>query len=217
MDLSSVRVVIPHRGLRDGKARLAEVLTPDERVRLNGFMLDQVARAARAVVADVVLISPDATLAVRAAELGLGFRHQSGGTGMNHALEQATADAIADGIRTLVMISADLPELTAADVGALMRAAPAGAKVTVTLAPDRAGTGTNALVVRPPGAIPLRFGGRSRLAHARECARLGIAMIAVDTPALAQDIDLPADLAIWHAARTRTEQQPTQPQLETSA
>lgn len=32
MDLSGVRIVIPHRGLRDGKARLADVLAPDERV-----------------------------------------------------------------------------------------------------------------------------------------------------------------------------------------
>lgn len=216
MDLSGVRVVIPHRGLRDGKARLAEVLSPDERAQLSGFMLDKVARASRAVVPDVVLISPDATLVNRAAELGIRFCHQSGGTGMNHALEQATVDAIADGVRTLAIISADLPEITSADVKELLHVSSTGRSI-VTIAPDRAGTGTNALVLRPPDAIALRFGVESRMFHARECARRGIAITAVDRPALGQDIDLPADLAAWRALRTtRGVRQPSQRQLQTS-
>lgn len=217
MEFSGVRIVLPHRGLRDGKARLAAVLAPDERARLNGFMLDQVARAARAIVPDVVLISPDASLADRAAELGLSFRHQSGGTGMNHALEQATTDAIADGICTLAVISADLPHVTSADVEALLLVAHAGAEVSVTIAPDRTGTGTNALVVRPPGAIPFRFGVRSRSSYARECAKSGVAITSVERPALAEDIDLPADLAAWRATgAARTAQRSSQPQLQTS-
>lgn len=216
MDLSGVRIVIPHRGLRDGKARLAAVLAPDERAALNGFMLDKVARAARAAVPDVVLISPDATLAVRAAELGLSFSRQSGGTGMNHALEQATTDAIADGVRTLAVISADLALVSSTDVKALLLVAHTCGGPSVTIAPDRAGIGTNALVVQPPGAIPFRFGLGSRSSHARECANLGVGLTFVERPGLMHDVDLPSDLAAWMATGAAGRQQELgQPRIPT--
>lgn len=204
MDLSAVRIVIPHRGIHDGKARLADVLTPDNRAQLNKFMLVQVARATRAVVSDVVLISPDGSMDQTAARLGLGFSRQSGGTGMNHALEQATTDAIADGIDTLGIISADLPQITSADVKALLRAAQEGTEVSVTIASDAAERGTNALVVRPPGAIPLRFGTESRAAHADEARKRAVPIFVVHRPGLARDIDVRADFVAWargHPAR----------------
>ena len=66
---------------------------------------------------------------------------------------------------------------------------------TVVLVPDRHGTGTNALVLRPPDVIDFAFGPNSREAHRRAAAAAGAAYLEVTGP-LAIDIDTPADLVL---------------------
>ena len=65
------------------------------------------------------------------------------------------------------------------------------------MAPDRAGTGTNALALRPPDVIGFRFGAGSFAAHAAEIERAGVPAVAVNRGGLAFDLDTPADLARW--------------------
>jgi len=67
----------------------------------------------------------------------------------------------------------------------------------VAIGPDRAGTGTNALALRPPGVINFRFGTGSFAAHAAEVERAGVPCVAVNRAGLAFDLDTPEDLARW--------------------
>lgn len=200
MYFSGVRILIPHRGLRDGKRRLADVLSPDDRVALNGFMLNRVARAARAVVADVTLVSPDSSLAVIADTLGLRFIRQYGGSGMNHGLTQASADAASDGISTLAVISGDLPVIEPEDIRVLLCEAMRVPAPSVTIAPDASGSGTNALVVRPPGVIPFTFGVGSRMSHEHATTERTLPISVVSRGGLALDVDVPSDLAALQTA-----------------
>ena len=67
----------------------------------------------------------------------------------------------------------------------------------VAIAPDRAGTGTNGLALRPPDAIPMRFGVGSLAAHVAEAEAAAVPIAEVHRPGLAFDLDTPADLARW--------------------
>jgi 2-phospho-L-lactate guanylyltransferase len=192
----SLRIVVPHRGLEAAKTRLASSLSPDERIFLASQLLQRVLKVAREVTDDVVVITPSRALRESVEPSGARLVVQRG-MGLNEGLEQARFDALADDIRTLIVLHGDLPNLQAADVGILLDALPPDDSPGVAIAPDRAGTGTNALVLRPPGLIQFRFGVGSFAKHVSEVERAGVPLVAVNRAGLAFDLDTPADLARW--------------------
>jgi 2-phospho-L-lactate guanylyltransferase len=115
--------------------------------------------------------------------------------GLNAGLEQARREALADGIDTLVVLHGDLPNLATDDVAALLDAVPPRAGVAI--APDRGGSGTNGLAMRPPDAIAFRFGIGSFAAHCAEAQAADVPLFEVHRAGLAFDLDTPADLARW--------------------
>jgi len=190
----SARIIVPHRGLSAAKTRLSPVLDDGEREALARRLLEQVLRVAHEACGDVVVITPSEALAPLVTEAGARLVVQRG-LGLNAGLEQARDEAIADRIETLVVLHGDLPNLGAADVAALFSALGEGRGVAI--APDRAGSGTNGLALRPPDAIGFRFGVGSFDAHLGEAASAGVTITEVHRPGLAFDLDTPADLARW--------------------
>jgi 2-phospho-L-lactate guanylyltransferase len=64
--------------------------------------------------------------------------------------------------------------------------------------------GTNAVSMRPPGAVMTHFGeSQSAAVHAQTTAAAGLAARIVDIPGLAFDVDTPADLAELREAARR--------------
>jgi 2-phospho-L-lactate/phosphoenolpyruvate guanylyltransferase len=190
----TTRVIVPHRGLDASKSRLSPVLSPDERGDLAAHLLRRVLRIARRAVPDVVVISPSADLGELVEADGARLLVQRG-MGLNAGLDQAREAAVAEGVETLVVLHGDLPELDVPDVQALIGAVPPEGGVAI--APDRGGSGTNGLALRPPGVIPFRFGVGSLAAH-REAARTaGASIVIVERPGLAFDLDTPDDLSEW--------------------
>lgn len=190
------RIIVPHRGLEAAKTRLAPSLDPEERVMLASQLLQRVLRVAGEICGDVVVISPSRPLAEIVEASGARLAVQRG-MGLNEGLDQARSDAVLDGIETLVVLHGDLPNLRADDITTLIDALPPDGGPGVAIAPDRAGTGTNALALRPPGVIGFRFGAGSFAAHAAEIERAGVPAVAVDRSGLAFDLDTPEDLARW--------------------
>jgi 2-phospho-L-lactate guanylyltransferase len=191
----STRIIVPHRGLAAAKTRLAPSLTPDERIALAGQLLRRVLEVARQVGDDVVVISPSRELAELVEPIGARLVVQRG-MGLNEGLEQARFDAMVEDVGTLVILHGDLPNLQASDVSALIDSLPASGP-GVAIAPDRGGTGTNGLVLRPPGVIGFRFGTGSFAAHLAEVERARVPLVAVSRAGLAFDLDTPEDLARW--------------------
>jgi 2-phospho-L-lactate guanylyltransferase len=114
------------------------------------------------------------------------------GAGLNVELERVRAglDMCGDmGARAgpLLIIHADLPLLTTDDLDALLTAAQDG----LAIAPDREGTGTNALAFASPRPLKLCFGPDS---FARHHAQVPDAAIITGRPGLALDIDTRDDL-----------------------
>ena len=190
----TVRIIVPHRGLAAAKTRLAPVLDDDEREALAKRLLDRVLKVAHEACGDVVVISPSAALGPLVAAAGARLVVQRG-MGLNDGLQQARREAIADGVATLLILHGDLPNLGTDDVAALLDALPEQGGVAI--APDRAGSGTNGLALRPPDAIGFRFGTGSFDAHRAEAEAAGVPLVEVDRPGLAFDLDTPADLARW--------------------
>lgn len=185
---------MPHRGLEAAKTRLAPILDPAEREALARTLLARVLGVVRQACGDVVVITPSEALLPVVEESGARLAVQRG-MGLNDGLQQARAEAVADGVELLGVLHGDLPNLSPDDVRALLDAVPAGGGVA--LAPDRAGTGTNALAQSPADAIAFRFGTDSLARHREAAAEAGLPLAVVERPGLAFDLDTPADLARW--------------------
>lgn len=190
----TTRLIVPHRGLEAAKTRLAPVLTPEERGELAAHLLRRVLRVARQAIADVVVISPSEALRDLVEEAGARLLHQRG-MGLNEGLDQARAAAVADGVETLLVLHGDLPDLEPEDVAALAASVPD--RPGVAIAPDKTGSGTNGLALRPPEVIGFHFGTGSRREHEAAARAAGVAAVIVDRPGLALDLDTPEDLRGW--------------------
>jgi 2-phospho-L-lactate guanylyltransferase len=190
------RIIVPHRGLEQAKTRLATSLSPEERIFLASQLLQRVLKVACEVTDDVVVISPSRALREIVEPSGARLAVQRG-MGLNEGLEQARFDALADAVETMVILHGDLPNLQATDVETLIGSLGSDGAPGVAIAPDRAGTGTNGLVLRPPGVIGFRFGPGSFARHVAEVERAGVPLVAVNTTGLAFDLDTPEDLARW--------------------
>lgn len=184
--------IVPMKPLAHAKARLSEVLSPEERRALSLAMLADVVRAARALDAVWVLNSDDDAAEVATRAGGESRPDPTPSEGLNASLTHATADAVAAGARGVLVLSADCPAATGEDVRAM--AIGAG----VTLAPNREASGTNALWRMPPDVIPVQFGPRSRFAHEVRAVTHGIPCAIIPRPGLGLDVDRPRDLdAAW--------------------
>jgi 2-phospho-L-lactate guanylyltransferase len=194
--LSAVRtrIIIPHRGLETAKMRLAPVLSPSERRVLAQRLLTRVLAVTRECCQDVVVISPSASLASVVESAGAELVIQRC-MGLNADLDQARDAADHDGVELLVIVHGDLPNLRTADVRALIAGVPRPRGVAV--GPNRVGTGTNALALRPPTAIDFAFGFDSFVAHVTSATEAGLPVKVVRKPGLAFDLDTPEDLACW--------------------
>ncbi|MDP8921974.1 MAG: hypothetical protein M3O34_03760, partial [Chloroflexota bacterium] len=80
---------------------------------------------------------------------------------------------------------------------AALLGAPAAlpAEQGVVIAPDRAGLGTNALVLAPPAGLSPRFGVDSFRAHLTAAVERRLPYQIVERPGLALDLDTPDDIA----------------------
>src|SRR5579883_1347948 len=88
-------ILIPCKALRDGKSRLAGILSAAERQALCARLLRDALGLARALLSEhqVRVITPDAEVAAIAAGFGVA-RINDWGTSLNEALERGRADIL---------------------------------------------------------------------------------------------------------------------------
>ncbi len=75
---------------------------------------------------------------------------------------------------------------------------PAQAPPIVVISPDQRRSGTNALVMAPPGTIEYGFGPDSFERHIRSAEAAGARVEIIELPTLGLDLDAPEDLEIYH-------------------
>ena len=190
----NVWAIIPARPLEEGKSRLASALSAAERLRLNESFFPQTLETAAAVVGAgrTLAISRSAAMLQMARAMGIDAMLEDAPHGLNEALTQAAAQAAAHGADAVLSLSCDLPFLTPDDVRAMIAAGEGPRRIAI--AGDRDGTGTNALLLSPAGAIPYLYGPGSFARHTDAAHAARIAVTVVRRAGLAFDVDTPDDV-----------------------
>ncbi len=207
--------LIPVKELAQAKMRLAPALDAAGRTSLAIAMLSDVITACResAMFDEIRVLSRDRDIAWHARDLGaLPLPEPATLDGLNDSLtfgQRYAGRRLA--ARELLVLPADVPLARAIDIRSVIDALGETPR-SVALVRARDG-GTNALAIRPPEAIPMRFGRDSASAHIAAARAAGIDAAAVANDALAFDVDsiddvdaLPAlpcgpETAAWVAAR----------------
>ena len=185
--------IVPVKRFAQAKQRLSSGLEPPLRRQLAEVMLYDVLTALSATELDQVIV---VTAGDAAAEIA---RDQGASVvvdaeqGHNAAASVGITEALRSAAERVLLVPGDCPALDPDEVNQLLDR-PAEAR-SVIIVPDRHGTGTNALLIRPPDALTPAFGPGSAQRHARLAQAAGIAYEVVEVPSLALDIDTPRDLA----------------------
>jgi 2-phospho-L-lactate/phosphoenolpyruvate guanylyltransferase len=186
MSADAVTAIVPLR--TGGKTRLSPALAASQRSDLATAMLCDVATALREAGIERIVVAAQGPSALACADaLGLeALPDPEEAQGLDHALRRAAARL--GPVEGLLVVAADLPRLTGADVERVL-----ACRAPVVVAPTCDG-GTGGLLRRPPSAIPTAYGPGSAAAHLRLAADAGLAAEQVSAPGFADDVDTPADL-----------------------
>lgn len=193
MAAHDVGAVVPVKRLGYALERLAGALDRSERRVLQSAMLGDVlaALAGSTRLGEIVVVTSDQR--ARAVAESVGAR-----TVPDHDPPKGINAAVSLGVEALdarcaLVVVSDLPLITAADVDHLIGAAPDGDAVVLARSED--GTGTNAMLITPPGAVMPELGPDSLARHLSQASAAGIAAEVVHHPGIALDVDTPHDLA----------------------
>ncbi len=185
---SPIVAIVPLRSPGEGMTRLEGRLMRSERAALAAAMLADVARALTAGGVHRIVVAANGTGAADAARaLGLDVTLDPPSTHDVNAALRAAMPRLGT-VGTLMIVTADLPRLTVADVRAVL---DEDAQVVVAATNDG---GTGALLRRPPNVIGTAYGPGSAAKHMRLARNLGVATVAVDSPGFKLDIDTFDDL-----------------------
>lgn len=115
----------------------------------------------------------------------------AGSGGHSNAALAGIARAEVEGASCVVLLPGDCPLLEPRELDRLLTGVP---ERYVAVVPDRHGTGTNGLVLSPPGAIRPAFGEGSCARHVAAARQAGVPYAVEELASLALDLDTPADV-----------------------
>ncbi len=186
---------IPMKPLSLAKARLRPGLDDAARQKLAADMLRHVLTtiaSCRLVTARGIVSADPAALAL-ARDYDFDAIDEATPEGYNQAVSRAIAWAQTRRCDALLILPADLPFLTTADICHLARLAHLHDRAVV-IAPDAAESGTNALLLRPPDVIQPAFGSNSFHRHKKLAQTAKSVTLFFYSSTIARDIDWPEDL-----------------------
>jgi 2-phospho-L-lactate/phosphoenolpyruvate guanylyltransferase len=182
------------------KQRLGDAVGGGEREELAAAMVGDVLAALAAVpqIADVVVVTAEPRAARAAEQAGATVVEDPEERGQSAAAGRGIDAALARGAERALLVPGDCPAVDPREVAELL-GRTAGAP-SVVIVPDRHGSGTNALVLTPPGAVPPSFGAGSLARHAALAHAAGVSVKVRNLPSLGLDVDTPDDLAELRSA-----------------
>lgn len=208
--------IVPVKPLRDGKSRLAHLLTPDERAELTTNMLRHTLEVLSKVpgIFRTLVVSRDPAVLKVARQHNAFTLGEGEDLGLNIGLTRGAHIAAAQKASSILVLPADLPLLAVGDVETILDSAtPTGgsrraqsygfgynggsgghsyARI-MAICPDRLEDGTNALYINPPLGFRFQYGPGSYRKHLEEAGRLGMNSKIVHSPGLKFDLDTEED------------------------
>jgi 2-phospho-L-lactate guanylyltransferase len=198
--------VVAVKDLRHAKTRLSSRFSPDQRRDLTLAMLADVLASLSRVpqLEGLLLVTPAKELSAVASRFGAEVLEDPKSEGYTQAIEIAVRELDRRRVSSMLAIPGDVPSLTPDEI--LRVLASLGPPPSAVLVPSHDGRGTNAALVCPPTALPLRFGEPSFLLHVERARELQIRTQVLRLPGLSLDLDTPedVDLFVQHRSTTRT-------------
>lgn len=195
------RALVPLKDLVQAKSRLAGVLRPSERRALAQAMAEDVLTvlSRHRDITQVTVVSDDpgaGLLAARYAtdcwsEAALGCR------GLNAVVQRASARLLAAAAEPLIVLHADLPLLSAADISAVLQCRQQLGGLVI--ASDVCGAGTNLLAFDRASEPQFCFGADSCASHLAWARAAGVPAQVLQRPGIGLDVDEARDLALLTA------------------
>ena len=190
-EANNVIAIIPMKPLSEGKSRLSQDLTVEQRADLVLGLLRRVILAVRGAGVDTIwVVGGDERVHELTHLLGVD-RMEELGTDLNDTLKKAFALAFEQG-KSALFVAGDLPFLKPADIHSMLQASRR--QGNVTLAPARRDGGTNSILV--PFGVPLEpeLGQASFMKHLTQAARLETSVAINSSQGLGFDLDVVDDL-----------------------
>lgn len=192
----SLWAIVPIKPLRRGKSRLSELLSEQERLKLNHQLFIHTIEVLQAVeaISDILVVSRDSDVLTESREMGVRTVTENGTPELNSALRRASLFSGTFSSEGILIVPADLPLLTPQDVVDFLRLRTQPPMIVI--APDRRQQGTNMLFTDPADLLTFSFGLDSFHKHC-ELAKSKDAQIAVyENENIALDLDIPEDYEI---------------------
>ncbi len=189
--------ILPVKRFAEAKQRLEASVADPLRQDLARAMVGDVLSALRdcAAIERTIVVTSEEAVAAAASYQGAIVVEDAPEEGQSAAVARGVERAVAEGFERVLCVPGDCPALDPLEVARLLDAEPGGAP-EVVIVPDRHGTGTNGLLLTPPGAIPPSFGPDSCERHSRLAQAAEAACRVERVPSLLLDIDTGADLTV---------------------
>jgi 2-phospho-L-lactate/phosphoenolpyruvate guanylyltransferase len=153
-----VWAVIPVKPLKHSKMRLAHLLTAQQRANLIAGFLGRTLQALAQTpdIASVLVVTCDPAVEVLARQYGAQVLPEREPEGLNPAVQRGVITAVAAGAQAVLILPADLPFITQADVAQMLATlwqeggnGYDNGRCHMTICADAARQGTNALLLFP--------------------------------------------------------------------
>lgn len=188
-------ILVPVKDPARAKSRMAPVLSPVERSRLAGCMLDDLISALKPLQTPVVMVTDAEDAAVTAQKLGWRVFWEAGQINESVSVDVASHQLAMEGVEAVLRLPADIPLALSDDVSGLLETKLPGP--SAVLVPALGGMGTNALLRNPPDLFPSRFGRNSFVLHTQEALRTRACVKVVENSRIALDLDDAEDLRLF--------------------
>jgi len=187
--------VLPVKRFAAAKQRLAPRLPPAARAELAEAMLADVLAAVSAAetIVSVAVVTSEPRAARLARSAGADVVYDAREAGQSEAATRGIEHALGAGFDRALLLPGDTPLVTAGGLDALLES-PRRAGVEIVVVPDRHGTGTNGLLLRPPDALAPSFGPDSLVRHLAFAREASLGWEVDHFAALEHDVDTPEDL-----------------------
>jgi 2-phospho-L-lactate guanylyltransferase len=199
-------ILVPVKNLAQAKQRLVPALDQRGRTELAQAMLFDVLStlAAWAERPQISLVTSEPFALQLARHFSFSVIPDNVNRSETDAIEMATRVCESRGVETTLVIPGDIPLIQTWELERILQDAPPEGSVLV---PSFDGRGTNAVLRRPAGLFPLRFGNHSFEPHLAAARATQKPCAVLNLPGIALDVDQPSDLFELLAAPGETRSQ----------
>jgi 2-phospho-L-lactate/phosphoenolpyruvate guanylyltransferase len=201
---SETWAIVPVKRFDRAKTRLSHAFSRGERRDLARAMLADVLETLQRTVAlgGVTVVTSDVEAGAMARGRSFEVIADPDENGVSSAVAIGLRYVAHRGAEGALVIPADIPFVTAAEIGRVLSALDSAA---VVVAPAARDGGTNILAMAPVHAVAPAFGSDSAARHIACAGAVGIEPAVLHLKGAGRDIDIPADLAgLGRAGAPRT-------------